>query len=158
MTRVLVLCTHNSARSQMAEGWIRRLAEGRGLDVEVWSAGTERTRVKADAITVMAEAGIDLGGHRSKRLDEVDDPWRFDVVLTVCDDANASCPAYPAETIRLHVAIADPSGEPLARWREVRDAVRALSSELLDALASGARPDEASLRRALAGGGVHPSG
>jgi arsenate reductase (thioredoxin) len=142
----------------MAEGWIRRLAEGRGLDVEVWSAGTERTRVRPDAITVMAEAGIDISGHSSKRLDEVHDPWRFDVVLTVCDDANESCPAYPAETIRLHVAVPDPSGEPLARWREVRDAVRTLSSELVDSLASGAPPDEASLRRALAASGLHSDG
>jgi arsenate reductase (thioredoxin) len=137
VTRFLVLCTHNSARSQMAEGWLRRHANEVGLDLDVWSAGTERSRVKADAIAVMAEVGVDLSAHTSKRLDEVPDPWSFDVVLTVCDAAHETCPAYHARTTRLHVAFPDPSGHPLDRWREVRDAIGALSRELVAAIAAG---------------------
>jgi len=146
VTRVLVLCTHNSARSQMAEGWIRRHGAEAGLTLEVWSAGTERTRVKPDAVTVMGEVGIDLSGHASKRLDEVPDPWSFDLVLTVCDAANETCPAYPARTTRLHLAFPDPSGLGLARWREVRDAIGAMSERLVAALSVGETPNEAQLR------------
>jgi arsenate reductase len=140
VTRVLVLCTHNSARSQMAEGWLRRHAAERGLEVDVHSAGTERTFVKPDAITAMAEVGVDLSTHTSKRLDEVADPWAFDVVLTVCDSANEACPVYPARTTRLHVAFPDPSGHPLERWRTVRDAIGRAMARLVDALAEGRVP------------------
>lgn len=146
MQRVLVLCTHNSARSQMAEGWLRHHAVEAGLDLDVWSAGTERTRVKPDAITVMAEVGIDLGAHTSKRLDEVPEPWSFDVVLTVCDAANETCPSYPARTTRLHVSFPDPSGHDLTRWREVRDAIGAMSSRLVETLRAGGTPTEDGLR------------
>jgi arsenate reductase (thioredoxin) len=146
MQRVLVLCTHNSARSQMAEGWLRHHAAQAGLDLDVWSAGTERTRVKPDAITVMGEVGIDLGAHTSKRLDEVPDPWSFDVVLTVCDAANEACPAYPARTTRLHVAFPDPSGHDLDRWREVRDAIGAMGKSLVESLQRGETPTEDALR------------
>jgi len=140
-----VLCTHNSARSQMTEGWIRHHACERGVEVDAWSAGTERTLVKPEAVTVMREAGIDLAAHTSKRLDEVDDPWRFDVVLTVCDAAHETCPVYPARTRRLHLAFPDPSGHGLARWREVRDAIGAMSARLVGALAAGRLPSEADL-------------
>jgi arsenate reductase (thioredoxin) len=92
--RLLVLCTHNSARSQMAEGWLRHYASVLGLDAEVHSAGTEKTRVKDDAVTAMKEVGIDLRGHSSKTLYDLPDPWNFDMVLTVCDSANESCPSY----------------------------------------------------------------
>ena len=142
MIRVLVLCTHNSARSQMAEGWLRRHAAARGVELDVHSAGTERTFVKPDAITAMAEVDVDLTVHTSKRLDEVADPWAFDVVLTVCDSANEACPVYPARTTRLHVAFPDPSGHPLARWREVRDAIGDAMARLVDALAEGRNPTE----------------
>lgn len=151
MTRVLVLCTHNSARSQMAEGWLRRHATERGLALDVHSAGTERTFVKPDAIAAMAEVGIDLGAHSSKRLDEVPDPWAFDVVLTVCDSANEACPVYPARTTRLHVAFPDPSGHPLERWREVRDALRDAMARLVDALAAGRTPTEEEVAGARVG-------
>jgi arsenate reductase (thioredoxin) len=148
MTRILVLCTHNSARSQMAEGWIRRHAAEAGLPADVWSAGTERTRVKPDAVTVMREVGIDVSGHTSKRLDEVDDPWSFDVVLTVCDAANETCPTYPARATRLHVAFPDPSGQGLDAWRSVRDEIGHMSRRLVTTLATGQAPTEASLRGA----------
>lgn len=142
MTRVLVLCTHNSARSQMAEGWVRHHAAARGATLDVHSAGTERTVVKPDAIDVMAEVGVDLSTHTSKRLNEVADPWAFDVVLTVCDSANEACPVYPARTTRLHVAFPDPSGHGVERWREVRDAIGAAMARLVDALAAGRTPTE----------------
>jgi arsenate reductase (thioredoxin) len=144
--RVLVLCTHNSARSQMAEGWIRHHAAAAGLPLDVWSAGTERTSVKPEATRVMAEVGVDLTPHASKRLDEVPEPWSFDIVITVCDAAAEACPVYPAGTHRLHVAFPDPSGQGLERWREVRDAIGALGARLVSALAGGRMPSEADLR------------
>jgi arsenate reductase (thioredoxin) len=153
VTRLLVLCTHNSARSQMAEGWLRHHAAAARIDLDVWSAGTERSRVKPEAVEVMAEVGVGLGAHTSKGLDEVPDPWTFDVVLTVCDAARESCPAYPARTTRLHVAFPDPSGHPLERWREVRDAIEALSRELVAALAAGGPGAAAAVASRRAAGG-----
>jgi arsenate reductase len=123
--RVLVLCTHNSARSQMAEGLLRALVPDR---FEVASAGTEATRVHPLAIRAMDEIGIDLRGHRSKTLDAfLDEPW--DVVITVCDSANERCPIFPGRTQRLHWSFEDPSAasgsddERLAVFRRVRDAI-----------------------------------
>src|SRR6476659_6506191 len=96
--RVLFLCTHNSARSQMAEGWLRHLAGNR---FDAYSAGTEATVVRPLAITVMAEVGVDISGQRSKTLDAyVNQPWDF--VITVCDDANEACPYFPGGKKRLH--------------------------------------------------------
>jgi arsenate reductase len=125
--RVLVLCTHNSARSQMAEGLLRALASDR---IEVASAGTEATRVHPLAIRAMDELGIDLRGHRSKTVDDlVTQPW--DVVVTVCDSANERCPVFPGRTTRLHWSFEDPSAatgsedERLAVFRRVRDAIAA---------------------------------
>lgn len=138
--RLLVLCTHNSARSQMAEGWLRHHAARVGLTADIWSAGTEATRVKADAIAVMAEVGIDLSGHASKTLWEVPDPWTFDLVVTVCDEANEACPSYPAETTRVHAAFPDPSGQDREAWREVRDALGVLAEQLIETFARGERP------------------
>ena len=126
----------------MAEGWIRSLARDRGLELEVWSAGTEQTKVKADAITVMNEVGIDLSTHTSKTLYDVPDPWNFDVVITVCDSANETCPAYPAKTTRLHVSFPDPSGGSLERWREVRDALGEMSQTLVTMLEQNRTPIE----------------
>jgi arsenate reductase (thioredoxin) len=123
--RVLVLCTHNSARSQMAEALLRALASDR---VEVASAGTEATRVHPLAVRAMDELGIDLRGHRSKTVDAfLDEPW--DVVITVCDSANERCPIFPGRTQRLHWSFEDPSAasgseeERLAVFRRVRDAI-----------------------------------
>jgi arsenate reductase (thioredoxin) len=123
--RVLVVCTHNSARSQMAEGLLRALASDR---FEVASAGTEATRVHPLAIRAMDELGIDLRDHTSKTLDRfVAEPW--DYVITVCDDANERCPVFPGRTTRLHWGFDDPSAatgteeERLAAFRRVRDAI-----------------------------------
>lgn len=145
MTRVLILCTHNSARSQMAEGWVRHYANELGADIDVSSAGTEQTPVKPEAVTVMQEVGIDLSGHSSKTLDVLPDPWAFDVVVTVCDSANEACPAYPAKTTRLHVSFPDPSRQGLERWREVRDALGGMSRALVETIAKGETPAEETL-------------
>ena len=121
MTRVLILCTHNSARSQMAEALTRDAARTAGLDLEVHSAGTEATRVKDHAKTVMQEIGLSLDRHTSKTLHDVPDAQNFDYVITVCDSAAEACPVYPGQTTRRHYPFVDPSGGSLDRWREVRD-------------------------------------
>jgi arsenate reductase len=96
--KVLFLCTHNSARSQMAEGLLRHLA---GERFEVMSAGTEATHVRTLAIRAMDELGIDISGQDSKTLDRyLGEP--FDYVITVCDDANEACPVFPGARRRLH--------------------------------------------------------
>ena len=123
--RVLFLCTHNSARSQMAEGFLRRMAGDR---FEAGSAGTEKTTVNPLAIRAMAERGIDISGHASKRYEEVVPP-AWDYVITVCDDANERCPIVPGSVKRLHWSFEDPSkatGDPeerLAVFRRVRDQI-----------------------------------
>ncbi|MGI8861058.1 MAG: arsenate reductase ArsC [Rubrobacteraceae bacterium] len=124
--RVLFLCTHNSARSQMAEGLLRYLA---GERFEAHSAGTEATRVRPEAIQAMAELGADISHQRSKTLERyVDEPFNF--VVTVCDDANEACPFFPGAKNRLHWSLPDPSRatgdaeERLAVFREVRNKIR----------------------------------
>jgi arsenate reductase len=122
--KVLFLCTHNSARSQIAEGFARALAPA---SVQVWSAGTEPRGVHPRAIEVMGEVGIDLAGHASKTLDQV--PWReCDTVVTLCGDAAEACPALAAEVRRLHWPLPDPGAAPeaeqAAAFREVRDEIR----------------------------------
>lgn len=137
MLRVLILCTHNSARSQMAEGLTRAAAVRLGLPLDVHSAGTEATRVKDEAKTVMAELGHDLSGHTSKTLHDVPDARNFDYVVTVCDSANDACPLYPGHTERRHYPFTDPSGGSLERWREVRDQMKTQFDAFVTALASG---------------------
>ena len=127
--RVLFLCTHNSARSQMAEALLRQLAPGR---VRVESAGTVATRVHPLAIRVMAEEGIDLSSHRSKHLDEFLGE-RFDFVITVCDSARESCPIFPGSPERIHWSIPDPSaveGSEANRLKAFRLAARELRQRL----------------------------
>jgi len=120
----------------MAEGWLKHWARALGLAAEIHSAGTEKTRLKPEAVQVMAEVGIHLKGQFSKTLLEVPDPWNFNLVWTVCDAANEACPRYPAKTRRRHTSFPDPSGKPLEEWRRVRDAIgeaaRALIGELKD--------------------------
>lgn len=103
--RVLFLCTHNSARSQMAEGLLRQMGKGR---FEVFSAGTEATRVHPLAIREMLERGIDISEHRSKHLEEFAGE-DFEYVITVCDSAQESCPIFPGDPERIHWSIQDPS-------------------------------------------------
>jgi len=131
--RVLFLCTHNSARSQMAEGLLRTMAGDR---FEVQSAGTEKTAVHPLAIRVMAEHGIDISGHSSKVYDGlIAASW--DSVITVCDDANERCPVFPGAIERLHWSFEDPSratGDEQARlvvFRRVRDEIEARLVEWL---------------------------
>lgn len=124
--RVLFLCTHNSARSQMAEGLLRALGSGAW---ESHSAGTEQTRVRPEAVAAMAELGIDIAGQTSKTLERYL-PERFDLVVTVCDSANQSCPVFPNAAKRLHWSIDDPSGvqgsdeERVAAFRRARDEIK----------------------------------
>ncbi len=130
----------------MAEGWLRYFATKKNLDVEVFSAGTAKTKVKTDAMTVMQEVGIDISLHTSKTLYEVPDPWNFDVVITVCDSANETCPAYPAKTTRLHVSFPDPSGQSLECWREVRDALKVMTEKVIVAIGQNRIPSEEDLK------------
>ena len=123
--RVLFLCTHNSARSQMAEGWLRALAGDR---FDVTSAGTEATRVHPLAIRAMQEVRIDLTGHTSKTIDAfLGQSW--DYVITVCDSANERCPVFPGGTTRIHWSFDDPSQatgtdeDKLKKFRRVRDEI-----------------------------------
>jgi arsenate reductase len=126
MQRVLILCTGNSARSQMAEGLLRHEAGDR---FEVFSAGTQPSHVRAEAVTVMREIGVDLTSHRSKHVDEfLGQP--FDYVLTVCDHAREVCPIFPGATRTLHHAFDDPAAVEgsedtrLNAFRRVRDELR----------------------------------
>ena len=122
--RVLFLCIHNSARSQLAEGLARVMApEG----VTVWSAGTEASRVNPTAIEVMDEIGIDIRGQTSKNLGDV--PWReADTVVTLCAEGADACPTVPGDVRRLHWPLPDPSQAPeaerLSAFRETRDEIR----------------------------------
>lgn len=132
--RVLILCTGNSARSQMAEGWLHHLAGDR---FEVASAGTHPSSVNPLAIEAMRERGVDISAHRSKSVQEfVSQP--FDYVITVCDDAAEACPVFPGPAQRIHWSFPDPAAvqgshdERLAAFQQVRDA---LETHLRDWLA-----------------------
>lgn len=124
--RILILCTGNSARSQMAEGLLRHDAGDR---FDVASAGTHPSRVRPEATEAMKEIGIDISGHRSKSVDEFANQ-QFDYVLTVCDHANESCPTRPGHGRRFHQSFEDPAAiegsheERLNAFREVRDQIR----------------------------------
>jgi arsenate reductase len=123
--RVLFICTHNSARSQMAEGYMNAHYGDR---FEAFSGGTEITRVHPMAITVMKEIGIDISGYRSRLIDEFLDR-EVDTVITVCDDARKACPFFPGARETIHVTFPDPSSctgtqaECLTQFRQVRDAI-----------------------------------
>jgi arsenate reductase len=125
-SRVLFLCTHNSARSQMAEGLLRHLAGDR---FEAYSAGTEATHVRPLAVRAMDEIGIDISGQESKTLNRyLGEP--FDYVITVCDEANEACPFFPGAKNRLHWSFEDPAQatgseeERLGVFRTARDKIR----------------------------------
>ncbi len=138
------MCTHNSARSQMAEGLLRHLAGDR---FEAYSAGTEATRVRPEAISAMSELGINISGQGSKTLERyLNEP--FEYAVTVCDDANETCPVFPGAKNRLHWSFEDPSQatgdteERLAAFRRVRDEIRARVERFLqeEATQPSARP------------------
>jgi arsenate reductase len=134
--RVLILCTGNSARSQMAEGLLRHDA-GERFDVE--SAGTNPCIVRPEAIAAMQELGIDISGHRSKRVDEFEGQ-QFDYVITVCDNAKESCPVFFGGAKMLHHSFDDPppasegtEAGRIAIFRRVRDELRAWLCEFAKA-------------------------
>jgi arsenate reductase len=125
-SRVLFLCTHNSVRSQMAEGLLHAIAGDR---FEAHSAGTEATHIRPLAVRAMDEIRVDITGQESKTLERyLEEP--FDYVITVCDDANEACPFFPGARNRLHWSLEDPSraerseDERLAIFRRVRDEIR----------------------------------
>jgi arsenate reductase len=129
-TKVLFLCTGNSCRSQMAEGWARAL---KGGEVEAWSAGVVRHGMNERAVAVMAEAGVDISGQSSKTVDDLP-PVEFDFVVTLCGHAAENCPYFPGAAKRLHAGFDDPPSlardaaseeEALGHYRRVRDEIRA---------------------------------
>ena len=128
--KVLFLCTGNSCRSQMAEGWTRHL---KGDVIEAYSAGIETHGLNPNAVQVMAEAGVDISGHRSQHIDEFKD-IQLDVVVTVCGHAHESCPVFGGSTKVVHVGFDDPpklaedaanEQEAMDCYRRVRDEIRA---------------------------------
>ena len=127
MDSVLILCTGNSARSQMAEGLLRHAAGDR---FAIESAGTHPSSVRPEAIAAMNEIGIDISGHRSKSVDEFAGR-EFTYVITVCDNANSACPIFPGQTKRLHWPFEDPAAvrgseeERTEAFRQVRDRIQA---------------------------------
>ena len=133
--KILFLCTGNSCRSQMAEGWAHAL---KADTVEPYSAGTEPHGMNPLAVRVMAEAGVDITAQRSKHVDELKDV-PLDYVVTVCDSANEACPVFPGRVKRVHVGFDDPprlaksattEDEALAHYRRVRDEIREFISTL----------------------------
>jgi len=126
--KVLFLCTGNSCRSQMAEGWAKKL---KTEQIDACSAGVEPHGMNARAVKVMAEAGVDISAHRSKHVKELAG-IPFDYVITVCDQANESCPVFPGKTKQIHVGFDDPprlakdaktEEEALGHYRRVRDEI-----------------------------------
>jgi arsenate reductase len=137
--KVLFLCTGNSCRSQMAEGWLRAL---RGEEIVPYSAGIETHGLNPYAVRVMAEAGVDISAQRSKHVDELADV-AFDLVVTVCDHARESCPLFPGSARALHQGFDDPPSlarnaaseeEALSHYRRVRDEIRSFVLTLGDIL------------------------
>ncbi|THB81197.1 MAG: arsenate reductase ArsC [Desulfobacteraceae bacterium] len=139
--RVLFLCTGNSCRSQMAEGWTRAL---KGDVIEAYSAGVETHGLNPDAVQVMAEAGVDISGHKSKLVGEFMD-LPLDVVVTVCGHAHETCPYFPRKCRVIHVGFDDPpklakdleqegagKEEQLDCYRRVRDEIKAFVEQMPD--------------------------
>jgi len=126
MKRILVLCTGNSCRSQMAEGFLRQLANNR---FEIFSAGVKATLVNPFAIKVMNEIGIDISSHRSKSVTEFLGQ-EFDTIITVCDNAKKTCPMFPGQYEKIHWDIEDPAEakgseeEKLHFFRKIRDEIK----------------------------------
>ena len=134
MKRILVLCTGNSCRSQLAEGYLRHFAGNRA---EVYSAGIETHGVNPKAVQVMGEDHIDISGHTSNHLDEYE-AIDFDAVITVCDNANEACPFFPGSSKRFHQNFPDPAkatGTPtevMDEFRNVRDLIKSYSANFVN--------------------------
>ncbi len=137
--RILYLCTGNSCRSQMAEGWTKTL---KGDQLEAYSAGIQPKGVDPRAVKVMAEAGVDISGQSSKDMDSLGN-LKFEYVVTLCDNAREACPFFPAKTKRVHMGFQDPpllaaearnEEEALVPYRRVRDEVKAYVETLPEAL------------------------
>lgn len=126
MKKILVLCTGNSCRSQIAEGYLRHFA---GDEAEIYSAGIETHGVNPKAIEIMKRDGIDISGHTSNNIDEYMDT-SFDYVITVCDNAKESCPYFPSGAVKFHYNFPDPAKatgteeEVMEQFREVREMIR----------------------------------
>jgi len=137
--KILFLCTGNSCRSQMAEGWARQLKSD---SIEPYSAGIEAHGLNPVAVKVMAEVGVDISGHRSKHFSELKN-ITFDYVVTVCDDAYEKCPIFPGKTKTIHVGFDDPprlakqaanEQDILEIYRRVRDEIRDFVNQLPESL------------------------
>ncbi|MDA0748613.1 MAG: arsenate reductase ArsC [bacterium] len=137
--RILFLCTGNSCRSQMAEGWAHHLLSDQ---VEAHSAGIETHGLNPDAVAIMTEAGVDISKHRSKHLDELAH-LSFDHVITVCDHASEHCPVFPGNAHLIHKNFDDPPrlaknarsrDEALSHYRRVRDEIRTFVTSLPEQL------------------------
>jgi arsenate reductase len=135
MKNILVLCTGNSCRSQIAEGYLRKFANGRA---NIYSAGIETHGVNPKAIAVMAEDGVDISAHTSNNVNEYLDV-DFDLVLTVCDNAKESCPYFPTQAKKLHHNFPDPAkaqgtaDEVMQEFRRVRNMIKTYCRDLIDA-------------------------
>lgn len=143
--KVLFLCTGNSCRSQMAEGWARKLKSD---VIEPYSAGIETHGLNPDSVRVMAEAGVDISGHRSKHVNELRH-ISFDYVVTVCGHANEHCPIFPGKAVVVHVGFDDPprlaanavtKEERLCPYRRVRDEIRMFVQGLPESLTQRKSP------------------
>ena len=139
--KVLFLCTGNSCRSQIAEGWTRHL---KGDVIEAYSAGVETHGLNPNAVQVMAEAGVDISNHKSQHINEFND-IQLDVVITVCGHANEHCPVFPGKTKVIHVGFDDPpklaneastAQEALDSYRRVRDEIKAFVQTLPESITS----------------------
>jgi arsenate reductase len=140
--KVLFLCTGNSCRSQMAEGWARHL---KSQAVQPYSAGIEKHGLNPNAVKVMAESGVDITAHHSKTLDELAGV-EFDYVVTVCGHAHENCPVFPGRAKVVHVGFDDPpklaraaatEEEALGHYRRVRDEIKTFIQTLPDSLMKG---------------------
>ena len=141
MLKILFLCTGNSCRSQMAEGWARYLKSD---EIEPYSAGIETHGLNQNAVNVMAEAGVDMSRHESKHVDRLAD-IQFDYVITVCGHADENCPIFPGDTTVLHHGFDDPpklaenatsDDEALSIYRRIRDEIREFVEGLPEAISS----------------------
>ncbi|MCY1517281.1 Arsenate reductase [compost metagenome] len=133
MKNILILCTGNSCRSQIAQGYLQKFA---GEKANIYSAGIETHGVNPRAVKIMAEDDVDISHHTSNHIDEYSDKT-FDFIITVCDHANESCPYFPSHAVKFHHNFPDPSKasgteiEILAKFREVRDLIKAYCNDFV---------------------------